>query len=135
MRDLGKADRYGADVRLRFLDNSFRSGIGYHYLSAGSGFAIGANAAGSYHELHAYTLHDTKSYFAAADIIDYIFVDKIYGKKTALEGTLSLGYHFSTALALSADISYGMNPEFTEETKGLVRLTYNTTFAGNGGKK
>jgi hypothetical protein len=134
-RDLGKADRYGADLRLKFLNNSFRSGMGYHYLSAGSGFAIGTNPTASYHELRAFALHDTKNYFAAADIIDYIFVDKIYSEKSAWEGIFSLGYHLSTTLALSADISYGRNPEFTEETRGLIRLTYNTTFAGNGGKK
>jgi len=32
-------------------------------------------------------------------------------------------------------MSYGRNPDFTEETKGLVRLTYAMTFEGKGGKK
>ena len=51
------------------------------------------------------------------------------------EAIVSLGYHITPALALSGDISYGRNPEFTAETKGLIRLTYNMTFADKGGKK
>jgi opacity protein-like surface antigen len=134
-RDFGNADRYGADARVKFLNNSVRGGIGYHYLRAGSGFAIGTNPSASYHELRAYALHDTKTYFAALDAIDYIFKDKIYKEKSAWEGTVSLGYHITPALALSGDVSYGRNPQFVEEVKGLLRLTYAMTFAGKGDKK
>ncbi len=134
-REIGNADRYGADARFHFLNNTLRSGIGYHYLQAGSGFAIGSNPSASYHELRGYVLHDTKSYFAAADAIGFLFKDKVQNENSAWEGIFSLGYHITPALALSGDISYGRNPEFTEETKGLVRLTYNMTFDGKGGKK
>jgi hypothetical protein len=134
-RELGNADRYGANVRVSFLNNSVRTGIGYHYLRAGSGFAIGTNPSASYHELHAFALHDSKTYFAALDGVDYIFKDKVYNEKSAWEGTASLGYHITPALALSGDASYGRNPQFTEEFKGLVRLTYNMTFDSKGGKK
>lgn len=134
-RDLGNADRFGADARMRLMNNSVRSGIGYHYLRAGSGFAIGTNPSASYHELRAYALHDTKTYFAALDAIDYIFKDKIYNEKSAWEAIISLGYHLTPALALSGDLSYGRNPQFTEDFRGLVRLTYNMTFDVKGGKK
>jgi hypothetical protein len=134
-REFGNADRFGTDVRYNCLSNSLRSGFGYHYLRAGSGFAVGSNPSASYHELRAYTLHDTKTYFAAVDLIDYIFKDKVFGEQSAWEGTLSLGYHITPALALSGDISYGRNPQFIEETKGLIRLTYATTFVGKGETK
>lgn len=134
-RELGNADRYGANVRLSFLNNSVRSGFGYHYLRAGSGFAIATNPSASYHELHVFALHDSKTYFAAIDGVDYIFKDKVYNEKSAWEGTASLGYHLTPALALSGDMSYGRNPQFTEEIKGLIRLTYNMTFGLKGGKK
>ncbi len=134
-RDLGNADRYGADVRLNFLNNSVRGGFGYHYLRAGSGFAIGTNPSASYHELRAYALHDTKTYFAALDAIDYIFKDKVYSEKSAWEASISLGYHITPALAVSGDFSYGRNPEFIEDARGLIRLTYNMTYDGKGGKK
>ncbi len=135
-RNQGNADRYGADARIKFLDNSVRGGLSYHYLRAGNGFDItGSPGSSSYHELRGYAMHDTKTYFAALDAISYIFKEKIHNEKSAWEGTFSLGYHLTHALAMSGDISYGRNPEFIEETKGLLRLTYNMTFDGKGGKK
>ncbi|MBK5275267.1 MAG: hypothetical protein JJE30_09485 [Desulfuromonadales bacterium] len=136
-REFGNADRYGADLKLSFLDHSVRSGLGYHYLRAGREFAISGsgNPSASYHELRAYAMHDTKTYFASVDVLDFIFNDKINNEKNAWEAQASLGYHFTPALAVSGDFSYGRNPEFTEEIKGLVRLTYNMTFDSKGGKK
>jgi hypothetical protein len=136
-RDIGKADRYGADVKLSFLDNTVRSGLAYHYLRAGKEFAIknSGNPSASYHELRAYALHDTKTYFAALDVIDYIFKDKVYNEKSAWEAIASLGYHLTPDLAVSGDVSYGRNPQFIEEFKGLARVTYNMTFDSKGGKK
>jgi hypothetical protein len=135
-RETGNADRYGGDIKLSCLDNSVRSGLGYHYLRAGREFAIGNNPSASYHALRAYTMHDTKTYFAALDVIDYIFKDKVYNEKSAWEAMASLGYHITPALAVSGDFSYGKNPQFTEEIKGLVRLTYNSMiFDSKGGKK
>jgi len=129
-QETGNADRYGGEVKLSFLDNSVRSGLGYHYLRAGRQFAISGtgNASASYHELRAYAMHDTKTYFAAVDVIDYIFKDKVYGVKDAWEAMASLGYHLTPKLAVSGDFSYGKNPQFDEEVKGLVRLTYNGNF-------
>jgi hypothetical protein len=134
-REVGSADRYGGDLKLSFLDNTVKSGIGYHYLDAGPEFAISGTTSGSYQNLRAYIMHDTKGYFAAIEGIGYFFKEKINNEKNAIEGSLSLGYHLTPALALSGDISYGQNPDFKDETKGLVRLTYNMTFDSIGGKK
>lgn len=134
-RETGDADRYGAQIRLSLLDHALRTGVGYHYLSAGESFAIDASPSASYHEIRAYALHDTKTYFAAVDLLGFFFRDKIYDKKSDIEGLLSIGYHISPVLALSGDISYGRNPEFTQEIKGLVRLAYNPVFGGKGVSK
>lgn len=134
-RDFGSADRFGGDARVHYKDNSIRGGFGYHYLNAGQGFAIGATPSASYHELRCYLMRDTKGYFAAADILGDFFTDQIYNQNSAWETTVSLGYHFTPVLALSGDLSYGRNPQFTEEARALLRLTYNTTFSGTGGKK
>jgi hypothetical protein len=131
----GDADRYGADVKMSFLENSFRSGLGYKYLRASDGFAISGTESASYHMARAYAMHDTKTYFASVDAIAYIFAKKVYNEKSAWEAMGSLGYHITPDLAASGDISYGRNPEFTEELKGLVRLTYNMSFDSKGGKK
>jgi hypothetical protein len=134
-RSLGDANRFGGDLKLSFLDNAARAGLSYHYLDAGAGFAITPNQSASYHTLRGWAMHDTKTYFGAIDLLDYLFKDKVYGEKSAWEGILSVGYHFTPDLALSGDLSYGRNPFFTEEVRGLLRLTYNTTFSSQGGKK
>jgi opacity protein-like surface antigen len=134
-REFGSADRFGGEARVNYKDNSIRGGIGYHYLDAGQGFAIGTNPSASYHELRCYAMRDTKSYFAAVDLLGDFFKDKIYNESSAWEATASLGYRFTPALALSGDVSYGRNPQFTEEVKALLRVTYNMTHTGIGGKK
>lgn len=134
-RDFGNADRVGGDVKFSFLDNSVRSGLAYHYLRAGKEFAISGTPSASYHELRGYAMHDTKTYFAAVDVIGYIFKEKVYNEKAAWEAMASLGYHLTPELAVSGDFSYGRNPQFTEEVKGLARLTYNMAFDSKGGKK
>jgi len=134
-RELGNADRFGGLLKLSFLNNELRSGLGYHYLRAGSGFAITGTQSASYHELRGYIMRDSKSWFGSLDALAYLFKEKIFNEKAAWEVAASLGYHITPALALSGDMSYGRNPDFTEETKGLVRLTYAMTFEGKGGKK
>ena len=134
-REFGSADRFGGDLRIKYKDNSIRGGFGYHYLDAGQGFAITPYTSGSYQELRCYVMQDTKSYFGAVDVLGQFFKDDIYNESSAWEAIASLGYHITPALALSGDISYGRNPQFTEEVKGLLRLTYNMTYNGTGGKK
>jgi hypothetical protein len=134
-RELGNADRYGADARVRFMKSMIRGGIGYHYLRAGQGFALGANPSASYHELRSYAMLDTKGIFAAVDTLGYFFKERINDVKSAWEASASLGYHLTPSLALSGDLSYGRNPQFTEEIRGLLRLVFNTTYIGIGGNK
>lgn len=134
-REFGSADRFGGEARVNYKDSSIRGGLAYHYLDAGEEFAIGTNPSASYHELRCYVMRDTRSYFAALDLLGDFFKERIYDKSMAWEATASLGYHFTPALALSGDLSYGRNPEFTEEAKALLRLTYNMTYTGIGGKK
>ena len=134
-REAGAADRFGGELKLTGFDNSLRSGIGYHYLNADRNFAIISTASASYHEVRAYVLRDTKTYFASLDALGYLFKEKIYGENNSWELLASLGYHLTPALAVSGDVSHGRNPEFTSETKGLLRLTYNMTFDAMGAKK
>jgi len=134
-REFGSADRYGGDARVNFSGNTVRGGLGYHYLNAGEDFAIGANPSASYHELRCYAMQDTKTYFAAVDLLGDFFKEQIYNERSAWEASASLGYHITPALALSGDFSYGRNPQFVEDVKGLLRLTYNMTYTGIGGNK
>ncbi|MFZ2950440.1 MAG: hypothetical protein WA003_13255 [Desulfuromonadaceae bacterium] len=134
-REFGSADRFGGEARVNYKDRTIRGGLAYHYLDAGEEFAIGTNPSASYHELRCYAMRDTRSYFAAVDLLGYFFKEKVYNENSAWEAAASLGHHFTPALALSGDLSYGRNPQFTEEVKALLRLTYNMTYTGIGGKK
>lgn len=126
-RDIGKADRFGGDLRGTFYDNSVRTGLGYHYLRSSSDFAVlpVASSSGSFHEARCYAMRDTKSYFAALDVIGYFFKEPVDNGKNAWEALGSLGYRLTPQVALSGDLSYGRNPQYDDELKGLVRLTYN----------
>lgn len=134
-REIGNANRFGGDAKFGFLDNNARAGLSYHYLDAGPGFAITPNPSGSYHEVRGWAMHDSKTIFGAIDFIDYIFKEPVFGERNAWEVLGSVGYHLSPQLFISGDVSYGRNPDFSEETRGLVRLTYNTTFSSAGGRK
>ena len=132
-RENGNADRYGGELKFSFLNNSVRSGVSYYYLRAGKQFAPASYNFSSYQAVHGYVMHDSKTYFASLDGIGYIFKEKVYNEQAAWEGTFSLGYHITPNLAASGDVSYGRNPQFTEEWKGLVRLTYNMTYGETKG--
>lgn len=134
-REIGNADRMGAAIRYRFKDNTIRTGAGYHYLRADSGFEIASTTSASFHELRAFLMRDAKNYFASADATAYIFDKKVYDKQSAWEVTTSVGYRFTPAIALSGDISYGQSPEYNDDLKGLVRLTYNMSFSSKGDAK
>lgn len=136
-REIGKSDRFGGDVRFTMLNNSLRTGLGYHYLRSSPEFAIipTTTSSGSFHQVRGYVLHDTKSYLAALDAIGYFFKQDINSRSNAWEVITSLGYHLTPALTLSGDVSYGMNPQFDDDLKGLIRLTYNATYTGKGGPK
>ncbi|MBT1072229.1 hypothetical protein [Pelotalea chapellei] len=136
-REIGNADRMGAELSYRFKGNDIRTGAGYHYLRAGSGFAAipSSTTSASFHELRGYIMRDAKKYFASADAIAYVFEKEIAGKKSAWEVITSVGYRFTPAIALSGDISYGQSPEYNDDLKGLLRLTYNMSYSSKGGAK
>lgn len=134
-REIGKADRFGGDVRFTLLNRALRTGVGYHYLRASRDFAVAPSASGSFHEARAYAMHDTKGYFAAVDAVGYFFKESINDKSSAWEVTGSLGCRLTPALALSGDVSYGKNPQLVDDLKGLIRFTYNMNYTGKGGTK
>lgn len=136
-RDRGDAARFGGDIRVTLLDNALRAGLGYHYLRAGPDFAVfsSSSGSGSFHEGRVYAMHDTKSYVAAVDAIGYFFRQNISGKGYAWEVLTSLGYHVMPGLTFSGDISYGQNPQYNDEVKGLIRLTFDRNITGKGEKK
>ena len=97
--------------------------------------ADGPNSHLSYNELRGYTMYDAHAYVLSFDGIAQLYDKKINGTDNAYELLLSAGYRFTPHLLLSGDISYGQNPDYNDELKGLVKLVYNFTSAGKGAQK
>ena len=127
-KEYGNSNRYGVDVRANFADNKVRSGFSYHRVD-------GPNSYLSYNELRGYTMYDAHAYVLSFDGIAQFYDKKINGADNAFELLLSAGYRFTPHLLLSGDISYGQNPDYNDEVKGLVKLVYNFTSAGKGTQK
>lgn len=123
----GTSDKYGLDGRLQLFDGKGLSGASYYRVSAPAGI-------NSFHETRAYLMYNANSYSASVDGIIHIYDDKINGKKFGSEIQGSLGYKFMPNLQLSGDVSYGQNPAYTSEVKGLLRLTFNYNTSGGAGK-
>jgi hypothetical protein len=124
----GDSDRYGADARVTLLDKKVRAGFAYHR-------SDGASSFNSYHEVRGYGLYDAARYVASLDAIGQFYKNSIFNKNGASEVIASAGYRIMPELLLSGDVSYGRNPQFDDEVRGVLRLTYNHTFTSKGAKK
>lgn len=124
----GNSNRYGGELRLTMFDKKVRSGLSYHRAEGASGF-------NSYHEARGYGLYDSGRYVASLDAIGQFYKNRIFAKHDAYEVIGSAGYRILPELALSGDLSYGRNPQFSDELRGVLRLTYNYNSANKGAKK
>ena len=124
-REYGSSNRYGVDVRMAFLENQVRSGCSLHRVD-------GPNDSLSYNELRGYARYDAHAYVVSFDAIGHFYDAPSTTTTTAYELLLSAGYRFTPQLLLSGDISYGQNPEYDTEVKGLIKLVYNFTSAAKG---
>jgi hypothetical protein len=127
-REYGNSNRYGLDIRMNFVENKVRTGYSYHRVD-------GPSDSLSYNELRGYAMYDAHAYLVSFDAIGQFYDAKINNTSTAYELLLSAGYRITPQLLLSGDISYGQNPDYDTEVKGLVKLVYNFTSAGKGTQK
>lgn len=118
----GNSNRFGGELRLTLAGDTLRSGFAYHRLEAASGI-------NSFHELRGYAMYTPASFIASLDAIGDLYDHNIYGRKNAYEVIASLGYKITPSLVISGDVSYGDNPQFKDDVRGVLRLAFN--FAGN----
>lgn len=118
--DTGTADRYGAEGRLSFLDGKGLYGLSYFRVDAPAEF-------NSYHQIRSFLHYTAANYSAGIDGIADLYDDQVNGKDSGFEIQASAGYRFMPGLNLSCDVSYGENPAYDSEFKGLLRLTFNYT--------
>ncbi|MCM0080731.1 hypothetical protein L4X63_03915 [Geomonas sp. Red32] len=124
----GDSNRYGADLRLNFLDKKVRPGVSYHRVEGATGF-------NSYHEIRGYCMYDNGRYQGSVDGIAQLFKSSLYQVKNAYEAVASAGWRIIPALALSGEVSYSRNPWATDDVRGLVRLTFNYISESKGANK
>lgn len=124
----GDSDRYGVDARMTFLDRKLRSGLAYHRSDGAAGF-------NSYDEVRGYGLYDSGRYVTSIDAIAQFYKNSIFNRKEAFELIASGGYRILKDLLLSGEIGYGRNPQFSDDLRGVLKLTYNYEYSNKGAKK
>jgi hypothetical protein len=125
---LGNRDRYGAEARYSLMDNKVRTGGSIHRSSGGGGI-------NSYTELRSYGTYRGPKYQGSLDGIIQIYDHDIYGKSNAFQLIATAGYKILPELLVSGDISYGENPQYDNDLRGLIKLTYNFNYASKGAKQ
>ncbi len=132
----GNSNRCGFDVRGTFVENKVRTGFSYHRVTGADVAPVASiTPATRYNELRGYAMYDTHTYVAAFDGIAQLYNQNINGRKSAFELLTSLGYHVTPQLLVSGDISYGQNPDYNDEVKGLLKVVYNFTNEVKGAHK
>ena len=132
----GNSNRCGFDIRGTFAENKMRTGFSYHRVEGADVASVaGSTSATRYNELRGYAMYDTHSYVAAFDGIAQLYNQNINGRDSAFELLASLGYHLTPHLLVSGDISYGQNPDYNDEVKGLLKVVYNFSTQSTGAHK
>lgn len=138
----GSSDRYGVDARVSLPEWKLTGGAGYHRVDTGNTPLPAGSVIPRYnlahHELRGWVSTSINNYTASLDAIGYFFDDtnnpNLYGKSSASELIASVGYRALPNLTISGEASYGANPLYTSEFKGLLRAEYSFSVAGKGGK-
>lgn len=139
--EYGEAHRYGGDIRWSALDSKLRTGFGFHRVAADDILKAdsGVPTYGlSHREVRAWVMYESGRYSASLDGIHQHFDDKndpyLSGVTSQYEWIGSLGAQITPAVKISGDLSYGANPLFKKEVRGLLRAEYRFPMARKGGK-
>ena len=124
----GNSDRYGVDARLTLLDKKLRSGFAYHR-------SDGATSFNSYNEVRGYSLYDSGRYVTSIDAIAQFYKNSIFNRKEAYELIASGGYRILQDLLLSGELGYSRNPQYNDDVRGVLKLTYNYAYKSKGAKR
>lgn len=110
------ADYYGGKVTYA-LPESFSAGFSIHRMD-------GPADTVRYNEYRVFASKKISHLDLALDFIDIGYDRKINNVRNAYEIKGAASYEFSGNLKVGADIDYSQNPDFDNEVKGLVKLTY-----------
>jgi hypothetical protein len=132
----GNSNRCGFDVRGTYAENKLRTGFSYHRVTGADVAPVaGVTPATRYDELRGFAMYDAHAYVLAFDGIAQLYNQNINGKDSAFELLASVGYRLTPHLLISGDISYGQNPDYNDEVKGLLKVVYNFSSQSTGAHK
>lgn len=136
----GDSTRVGAEIRTAPEGWKLKTGLSYHRVTASDVPLTGGTVAFyslNHSEVRLWLLHDGGRYFASLDAVSYTFDDRnnpmLNGEPKTYLGVASLGFRPVAGFSVSGDLSYGMNPLYQKEVRGLLRLDFR--FGGKGGAK
>ena len=138
----GNTNRYGVDLRWAVPEAKLKAGGGLHRVSGAD--ALTRTATPTFYglsrtEARAWVMVESGRATASLDGIYYHFDDaanpNLNGKSSMSQLVASAGFRPVENLAVSGDLSYGMNPLYQYETSVLLRTTYRFAVASKGGSK
>jgi hypothetical protein len=124
----GNADYYGGKAAYS-LPHSFSAGLGVHRMQ-GSDFRL------RYTEYRAFASKQLGKADLTIDAHNVWYDNRINGVRNSYTITGAAGYEFNEKLKVGADVEYSKNPDFNNEVRGLVKITYafDTKRSVGGGK-
>lgn len=138
----GDSTRVGAEFRGSSEALKLKSGVAYHRVTATDVPLAGGTVAFyslAHHEARVWVARDTGRFLVSLDVLAYRFDDAeapvLHGEPNAYLGVASAGWRPKETLTVSADLSYGINPLYEKEVRGLLRLEYRFTGSTKRGAK
>jgi len=128
--DIAKAaDYFGGKVAYS-IPESFAAGVSVHRMD-------GRDDKFRYTEYRLYASKKIAHFDLTADLFNVNYDSRINGVRNAYTFAGAASYEFNKNLKIGADVDYSKNPDFDDEVKGLIKLTYlfEVKFADEGRAK
>lgn len=120
----GRADYFGGKVTWA-LPESLLTGFSYHRME-------GESAQLRYNEYRAYATKKLGKADVTLDLIDIDFDNSTNGIHNSYSAAAAAGYNFAEGLRVAANVDFLKSPEFDQEVKGFLKLTYAFDFGKEG---
>jgi len=112
----GSADYFGGKVTYS-IPESFAAGFGAHRME-------GTSDRLRYSEYRLYASKKIGHADLSADLINVNYDKSINGVRNSYAISGSAGYEFHPKLKVGADLEYSKSPDFDNEVRGLIKITY-----------
>jgi hypothetical protein len=112
----GNSDRFAGELRLKPTDK-VTTGLAFARVEAAQGIM-------SYSEPRVFVMYGSGPFSVNLDAIADFYDDPVYNKDYAYEITGGCGYQLTPSLRLSGEATYAENPQYNNESRALLRLTY-----------